>query len=366
VVRGALIIAIGVLGLVAPARAAVKVACVGDSITVGVGTTAGNAYPAVLGRLLGTDYEVRNFGNSGKTMMKAAANMASYWDTATFTQSQAYAPDVVLIMLGTNDSKTANWRGGNNAYEADYRAMIARYAALASKPRLYLMLPPPAVAASFTISPAVIAGEIVPLVRRLAGEARVGLVDVHGSFQPDPRKYFGAGDGADIGDGVHPNNAGAARIAMAVARALATLGDAGADAALDGPALADAGGAEVIPEGTPDLAREAASPDGPGDLSPSLDASPGAARDAAGREAMAPPREDPGPAPVRPQGATGCHCAVGSRAGAPVLALALGVLVISRAGRRARSRCCGSGPRSRGPAAAGAPARSPPRPAHPA
>lgn len=48
-----------------------RVACVGDSITYGYGAASPyDSYPAVLGRLLGSDYEARNFGVDGTTAQK--------------------------------------------------------------------------------------------------------------------------------------------------------------------------------------------------------------------------------------------------------------------------------------------------------
>ena len=206
--------------------AVTRVACVGDSITVGVGTTGdGNAYPAVLGRLLGAGWAVKSFGSSGRTLMRAPGRgHEAYWDTPSFTASKAYAPHVVVIMLGTNDAKMPNWRGGANAYELDARALLAAYAAAAIRPRLFLALPPPALLASFTISPLVIANAIVPILWRLAEETGAGIIDVNGAFRPSAAAYFGAGDGRDIGDGTHPNDAGAALIAKTVADALTRAG----------------------------------------------------------------------------------------------------------------------------------------------
>ena len=108
----------------------------GDSITAGVGSTGGNNYPTVLGRMLGAGYEVGNFGDSGSTALKLPAS-TSYWITPAYGNSKTFAPQVVVIMLGTNDSKTNNWKAGNNAFEADYRALLAVYAALPGKPRIY-------------------------------------------------------------------------------------------------------------------------------------------------------------------------------------------------------------------------------------
>src|SRR5436190_18515449 len=97
---------LGLAPIAAPAAAATKVACIGDSITHGAGATGPNKYPSWLGHLLGGAYQVGNFGVSGSTMMMGPG--ASYWKTTTFADSKAFAPNIVVIMLGTNDSKPYN------------------------------------------------------------------------------------------------------------------------------------------------------------------------------------------------------------------------------------------------------------------
>lgn len=316
-----------------PAVAATRVACVGDSITAGVGTTGGNAYPAVLGRMLGSDYQVGNFGDSGSTAMKAPAS-TSYWTTPAFGNSQSFGPAVVVIMLGTNDSKTAIWKGGNNTYEPDYRALIATYAALPSKPRLYVALPPPALTSNFTISGAVIMNEILPLLRRLAADTGATVIDVNGAFKPDPRKYFGPGNGTDIGDGIHPNNAGAEAIARAVAQALAPAPDAGVP---DARPAQDTGGADLkavpdsrmvepdatapvpdVGEPSPDVAVSRPDLRGGGGS-----ATGGAMGGEGGAGGEAPPRATTGKA-------SGCALARGSASGAVIPLLALAGLLRAR------------------------------------
>ena len=93
----------------AHAAAPIKVACVGDSLTDGSKSSGGKkgdtAYPAWLGRILGSGYDVRNFGAAGDTLLRGTG--WSYWDSAEFRQSKEFAPDIVIIMLGTNDSEGA-------------------------------------------------------------------------------------------------------------------------------------------------------------------------------------------------------------------------------------------------------------------
>jgi hypothetical protein len=83
-----------------PATAQVlKVACIGDSITEGAGVDnpTVNAYPIVLGRLLGTNYQTRNFGVSGRTLLRKGDY--PYWNEAAFRHATNYKPDIVTIKL---------------------------------------------------------------------------------------------------------------------------------------------------------------------------------------------------------------------------------------------------------------------------
>lgn len=78
----------------AHAAAPIKIACVGDSLTDGSKSSGGKkgdtAYPAWLGRILGSGYDVRNFGAAGDTLLRGTG--WSYWDSAEFRQSKEFAP----------------------------------------------------------------------------------------------------------------------------------------------------------------------------------------------------------------------------------------------------------------------------------
>ncbi len=120
----------------------IRVACIGDSITYGAGIEdpAKDGYPAVLQRMLGSGFEVRNYGLNARVMTQEGDN--PYMKETEYAQVKAFLPDIVTIMLGTNDSKPHNWNAG--LYEGSYQQMINELKAMPSHPDIYVCLPPPA------------------------------------------------------------------------------------------------------------------------------------------------------------------------------------------------------------------------------
>lgn len=120
----------------------VKVACTDNSITYGYGIKVQirDAYPAVLGRMLEGGFEVQNFERSGATLLRNSNY--SYWKTATFQNAKSFNPDIVVIKLGTNDSKSTNqsiW----SEFQNDLSNMVDTFRLLPSHPKIYLCLPVP-------------------------------------------------------------------------------------------------------------------------------------------------------------------------------------------------------------------------------
>ena len=76
---------------------AIKVACVGDSITYGSGIKdrANDSYPAQLGKILGEGYDVRNFGVGGATLLSKGNK--PYVQTDQFVPAMRFLPDIVII-----------------------------------------------------------------------------------------------------------------------------------------------------------------------------------------------------------------------------------------------------------------------------
>ncbi|MDP2401920.1 MAG: GDSL-type esterase/lipase family protein [Actinomycetota bacterium] len=193
-----------------------RIACVGDSITRGtfVWRRKRNAYPAQLQVLLGERFCVRNFGVNGHAAQWTADR--PYRSSAAFASSTDFGPDIVLIMLGTNDSRGDNWRGVDS-FRNDYRELVLHYRTLASRPAVWLLTPP----ALFRLrgSGKVRYGmdedavqEMCREIRSLASDLGCGLIDVNAATAKHPDSFRF--------DGVHPGAAGATLIARAVFDAL--------------------------------------------------------------------------------------------------------------------------------------------------
>lgn len=97
---------------------AIRIACVGDSITAGVHSSGGNhTYPARLQMLLDAKYgwgaySVTNLGACGSTMQRGADS--PYWLRPQYTTLLNGTWDVVTVMLGTNDAKDTGSGGPPN------------------------------------------------------------------------------------------------------------------------------------------------------------------------------------------------------------------------------------------------------------
>ena len=151
----------------------IKVACVGDSITAGYGVDPAWSWDGQLSRFLGDKWDVHNFGVSGATMLKKSDK--PYWPLKPYADALALQPDVVIILLGTNDSKPQNWN--QDAFLSDYQDMIKSFQALPSKPIIYLGLPIPVAApGNFTIPPNG-PDEVIPLVKQLAAQNQCSVID---------------------------------------------------------------------------------------------------------------------------------------------------------------------------------------------
>mgnify|MGYP002622738256 CR=1 FL=1 len=212
----------------APKPDAVKVACIGNSITDGHGIDMASqlGYPAQLQQLLGNDYWVKNLGVSSRTMLNRGDH--PWMKETVWADAQLWKPDVVVIKLGTNDSKPENWQYGQE-FEQDLRTMITilrpdlatvkkkmtkkqRLAAATAKPKIYVCTPIPAFKPTWNISDSVIVNAIIPIQQRIASEYGLEVIDLHSRFAADGDKM--------LNDGIHPDQKGARRLAEIIAETI--------------------------------------------------------------------------------------------------------------------------------------------------
>ena len=187
-----------------------RIACVGDSITFGaaIKDRVKNCYPAQLGRMLGEEYEVRNFGVNGATLLKKGDK--PYWKLKAYANARDFQPEVVVIKLGTNDSKPHNWKH-KEEYVADYVALIESFRKLASKPTVWLCYPVPAYPGRWGITDKVMKEEVMPRLDEVAKKSGCKVIDLYSALS-DKKEMFP--------DLVHPNAKGATLIAEAVSSAI--------------------------------------------------------------------------------------------------------------------------------------------------
>jgi acyl-CoA thioesterase I len=186
----------------------IKVACIGNSITYGHGLKREETYPVQLQQLLGTDWTVQNFGVSGRTLLSHGD--FPYIKEKAYSDAKAFAPDVVIIKLGTNDAKPQNWKF-KEEFIGDYTALINELQSLPSKPVVMICLPVPAYGTNFRINDTVVNKEVTALVKTIAKKNKVALIDLYKPLS-DHAEWFP--------DKIHPTKEGAGEMAKVISAKL--------------------------------------------------------------------------------------------------------------------------------------------------
>ncbi len=134
-----------------------------------------------------------------------------YMNTSAFQSALEFQPNIVIIMLGTNDAQPGVHQY-NTSFVDDYKKLIYAFQTLASKPKIWIMLPPPIFdSQSGKTSPEYLEQNVIPHIEQAANETNLPTIDVH-SVLAGYSDYFP--------DGIHPNNAGAKLIADEVYKAI--------------------------------------------------------------------------------------------------------------------------------------------------
>jgi len=181
----------------------IRVACVGDSLT------QSTEYPFDLWNLLGSNYTIGNFGAGSTTVLLNSET--PYMNSTPFQSAMEFQPNIVIIMLGTNDAQP-NLEIYNASFVGDYVKLVAVFQALTSKPKIWIVLPPPVFEnQSGKINPEYFKLTVIPCIEQAADETNLPVINVYSALA-SYSDYFP--------DGVHPNSAGSKLIANEIYKAI--------------------------------------------------------------------------------------------------------------------------------------------------
>lgn len=192
--------------------AQIRIACVGNSITEGAGSSdrANKSYVALLKQMMGNSFDVRNFGVSGATVCRDTYK--PYNKCELFERAKEFMPNIVIIKLGTNDSQPRVWNTAQFAdhFEHDLADLCDEFSKLESKPKLYLCIPIPIIPSSrWTHQPEVLINQIIPKIKRVARKKHIAIIDLYSPL-------VGRTDCYPSNDMLHPNDLGHLIIASTV------------------------------------------------------------------------------------------------------------------------------------------------------
>ena len=187
-----------------PDRNKRRIACIGDSITFGAGvaqTRQRDAWPFVWQRSLGGIFQVLNYGVSGATLQREGD--FPYHRVGFLKHLKKARPELIVLMLGTNDSKPYNWDAAR--FKREYEEFVWELIALPWPHRIVLMTPPMAFPEehsgiiAFDIENLPIRDVIRPLVCALGKQYGLQVLDLYALTRNHPEYFV---------DGVHPNENG--------------------------------------------------------------------------------------------------------------------------------------------------------------
>ena len=180
----------------------IRVACIGDSIT------RGTEYTIDLWKSLGPNYVVCDLGIGGAAVDQVTG--MAYANQAAFEVALKFMPNIVIIMLGTNDAITSQ-NEANTAFIADYSDLVQAFQALSTKPAVWLVEPPPIYNNTMSYSNDILIQKVIPNIMQVANQTHTHLIDANTPLINHPELYV---------DGIHPSADGAALIASAIYTAL--------------------------------------------------------------------------------------------------------------------------------------------------
>lgn len=179
-----------------------RIACLGDSITAGYKVKKEECWVSRVAKEMKRKADVGNFGVSARCLLFKGDRPITR--EKAYRDALAFKPDMLLIALGTNDSKRENWIHKDD-FAANYKEIIAAFRKENPKLKVYCLLPIPSQESrDGGISRECIKSEVIPLIRQVAKSTKSKVIDLNKVMK---------GKEALLVDGVHPNADGHALMA---------------------------------------------------------------------------------------------------------------------------------------------------------
>ena len=198
-----ILITLLILSLSSISGQTIKIACVGNSVTYGMGIeNPDERYPAQLQVMLGDEYEVGNFGHSGATLLKNGYR--PYWNLPEFKEALDFKADIVIIHLGLNDTDPRAWPKYRDEFVKDYINLIDtfKYINPDADVKISRMTPIFSGHSRFESSTRDWYWQVQDAIEVIAEISKVDLVDLHTPLhiRPDlfPDNLHPTGEGAKI------------------------------------------------------------------------------------------------------------------------------------------------------------------------
>jgi lysophospholipase L1-like esterase len=145
---------------------------------------------------------VGNFGVGASTVLLESHK--PYMNQAAFQNAKRFQPNIVIIMLGTNDA-WPEYYTHLEEFVGDYKTLVNEFQSLSKpEPEVWLVKPPPVFNDSLGPNNANLVEGVIPRIEQVADELHLAVIGVYAVLIDHP-DYFS--------DGVHPNSEGAKLIA---------------------------------------------------------------------------------------------------------------------------------------------------------
>ncbi len=160
----------------------IRVACIGDSNTA-------RSYPNQLGAGLGNHFVIKNYGKGAATILDGS--LFPYMNTEEYKKALASMPNIVVIMLGTNDANPKWWDNkrettfkGSAAEEfsTGLESLINSFANLPTQPEIILCKPIPVFANKENGQEGRrknLEEKVAPLILEIAKKHKLKIVDLN-------------------------------------------------------------------------------------------------------------------------------------------------------------------------------------------